>query len=115
MNKQDCPNFGELLENRALRKELEQERKRREDAERESLGAYILSIVFLITPVIAVALHVTYGGMSGEDAGAYAKLVVAFALLFLSLSVFLLTMVSVCKYFKARKNNKKRGVSVCQR
>ena len=109
MNKQDCPNFGELLENRALRKELEQERKLRKDAERESFGTYILSPAFFIVPVIAVTLHVTHGGMSGEDAGAYAKLVVAFALLFLSFSVFLLTMVSVCKYFKARKNDKKRG------
>lgn len=109
LNKQDCPNFGELLENRTLRKELEQERELRKDAEHESLGAYLLSLTFLIVLVIAVTLHITHGGMSSEDAGAYAKLVVAFSLLFFSFSVFLLTMVSVCKYYKARKNEKKRG------
>lgn len=114
MNKQHCPNFGELLNNWKLRQELERERKRREEAELYGKALATFLSIFCVLVVIAVVLFAAYSGMSTEAIEAYARLFVSCSLLlfvinFTLLSVKIALKAIIRKYDERKKRNKPKN------
>lgn len=105
--RQDCPYFPELLNNWQLRKELEKERRRRENAEKNQRFLSFVSLLFLLVACIAVTIFITHSGMSVEEISAYAALIAACSSLLFTFSMAL-TMVNVTlRLFAAWKRQKK--------
>lgn len=88
-NNRGCPNFGELLQNWQLRRELDRERKRRETDEIYSIlnlflgffvGAFLAGIIMFI---------IMRSGMEPETAEAFARLFTTWTTLFLAFAILL--------------------------
>lgn len=104
--KHDCPYFPELLENRKLRHELERERNRREEAEKQCLPFTIINGLLSLLLFAAFVALVTYGGQNCEDMTTFTYLVYGYMFLFFTFSLALMTVNTTLDRHAKRKKEK---------
>lgn len=106
-NSKECPYFSELVDSWKLRRELDRERKRREEAELNGKVLNLISLA-LIAFIAGAAIFLTiYSGISAEVIEAYTNLFVAVAALFFALAFTLLTVDLILRAIIRRFNERK--------
>lgn len=86
-NNRSCPNFGDLLDNWQLRRELERERKRRKNAEMRKALDLLCGLISGATLAAIITFAIVCSGMEQETVEVYASLLSSLGFLFFSFSV----------------------------
>ncbi len=107
-NRLDCPYLPDLMRNRDLQRELEQERKKRMEAERRSKPLVILHGLLAVLLFAAFLAVVTYGSRSCGDITAYTRLVDGLAVLLFTFSLALMAVNITLDSHAKRKNAAKK-------
>lgn len=107
-DRQSCPYLPDLMRNRDLQRKLEQEQKRRMEAEARSWPLVVLNSLLAVLLYSAFVAFVTYGCQSCGDITAYTQLVYGFALLFFTFSLALMAVNITLDHHAKRKNAAKK-------
>lgn len=105
-----CPNFGELLQNWQLRRELDRERKRRETEEIYGTLNLFLGLFVGAFSVGLIMFLIMRSGMDRETAETFARLFVSLAVLFIVFVILVLVintiMGRIIRWHNERKKQK---------